>query len=201
MTELHIGVLGIQGACSRHAEILSSAGVPAVMVKYREQLREIDGLIIPGGESTTMTKMMDFRIGYDDIREYGKDHPIFGTCAGLIMLGRGCNDPRVRQLGFLDAGNLRNAYGSQKESFIEEISLTFDPDKSFHAVFIRAPQIESTGKSVRVLARYEHKPVLIESGIHLGASFHPELTADTRIHRYFIQKVKEIKNEKTTRRT
>ncbi len=199
MSDLRIGVLGIQGAYARHAEMLSSAGVAAEIIKYREQLSGITGLVIPGGESTTLTRMMGFRIDYEDILNFAAAFPVFGTCAGLILLGTGCKDPRIRQLGFLDAVVTRNAYGSQKESFTEEITLAFDPGKHFHAIFIRAPKILSTGRSVRVLAAYGNQPVLIESGMHLGASFHPELTQDSRIHRYFIQKVKEINDGKTRR--
>jgi len=199
MTAPHIGVLGIQGAYAKHAEALSRAGAQASVIRYRGQLEQIDGLVIPGGESTTMTKMMGFRIDYADIRDFAEEHPVFGTCAGLILLGRGSHDPRVRQFAFLDAEVSRNAYGSQKESFAEELRLSFDPEKPFHAVFIRAPLIRSAGPSVRVLARYDNKPVLVESGPYLGATFHPELTPDDRIHRYFMQKVKEFNNGKTQR--
>lgn len=194
MTKFRIGILGIQGAYARHADILSLAGAVPEIVKYGKQLEHLDGLIIPGGESSTMTKMMGFRIAYDDILQFGKSKPIFGTCAGLILLGKGISDPRVHQLELIDASISRNAYGSQKDSFVDDITLRFDIEKLYHAVFIRAPQIVSVGDSIRVLAKCDNIPVLVESGLHLSTSFHPELTEDTRIHQYFIQKVKEIKN-------
>ncbi len=192
MSEIKIGILGIQGAYEKHAQAVLSAGAHAEIIKYREQLDQIDGLILPGGESTTMSKMMGFRIGYDDIRAFALKKPVFGTCAGLIFLGKDANDPRVHQLKLLDVSVSRNAYGSQKDSFVDNIKLVFDPDVPFHAVFIRAPQIEKFGNDICVLASCDDTPVLIESHLYLGASFHPELTPDPRIHKYFVQKIKEI---------
>ncbi|MCK4813367.1 MAG: pyridoxal 5'-phosphate synthase glutaminase subunit PdxT [Candidatus Marinimicrobia bacterium] len=193
---MRIGVLGIQGAYTRHVDILSLVGAVPVIVKYVEQLEDLDGLIIPGGESSTMTKVMGFRIAYDDILQFGKSKPIFGTCAGLILLGKGISDSRIHQLELIDVCVSRNAYGSQKDSFVDDITLHFDIEKPYHAVFIRAPQIVSVGDSIRVLAEHDNIPVLVESRLHLGASFHPELTKDMRIHRYFIQKIMEVKNGK-----
>lgn len=192
---VNIGVLGIQGAFSRHAEVLSHCDASVDIIKYSEQLSGIDGLVIPGGESTTMSRMMGFRIDYKDILAFGKEKPVFGTCAGLILLGKGIQDPRVRQLSLMDAEIERNAYGSQKESFIDDITLSFDPDKAFPAVFIRAPRIRKCIPQ-QVLACLGNEAVLIENELHLGATFHPELSGDDRIHRYFIQKIKEIKNGK-----
>ena len=201
MSELNIGVLGIQGAYEKHAFSLTLTGAKAVIIKYREQLDQIDGLILPGGESTTMSKMMGFRIGYDDILEFARKKPVFGTCAGLILLGKGVNDSRVHQLELMDVTVARNAYGSQKDSFVDDLILKFDPDNPFHAVFIRAPQIEKTGKDIRILATCDNTPVLIESELYLGASFHPELTPDPRIHEYFINKTREVKNGKRRTQT
>ncbi len=198
MTKPRIGVLGIQGAYARHAEMIVLAGGESEIVKYREQLDGLDGLIIPGGESTTMTKVLGFRITHDDILAFAQHKPVFGTCAGLILIGGGVTDPRVRQLGLIDVNISRNAYGSQKDSFVSDISLEFDRGVPFHAVFIRAPLVLSVGGNVTVLSVHENAPVLIGSGMHLGATFHPELTHDTRIHRYFIQTVKEVKDGKTT---
>ncbi|MCF7831945.1 MAG: pyridoxal 5'-phosphate synthase glutaminase subunit PdxT [Candidatus Marinimicrobia bacterium] len=189
---MNIGVLGIQGAYEKHALSVSLAGAKAEIIKYREQLTHIDGLILPGGESTTMTKMMGFRIGYEDILAFAKKRPVFGTCAGLILLGKGIEDNRVHQFELMDVSVTRNAYGSQKDSFVDNLNLEFDPGNPFHAVFIRAPRIENIGKDIRVLARCEDMPVLVESDLYLGASFHPELTPDPRIHKYFIQKIMEV---------
>lgn len=192
MADLTIGILGIQGAFEKHAHAISSAGAKALIIKYREQLTSIDGLILPGGESTTISKMMGFRISYDDILAYGEKKPVFGTCAGLILMGKGIDDPRVHQLKIMNVEVSRNAYGSQKDSFVDDLSLDFDTNRTFHAVFIRAPQIEKIGPDIRVLSYCENMPVLIESDLHLGASFHPELTPDPRIHEYFIQKIKGV---------
>jgi len=199
MSKLRIGVLGIQGAYEKHARAVELSGAKAEIIKYREQLDHIDGLILPGGESTTMTKLMGFRISYDNILNFAKKKPVFGTCAGLILLGKGIDDPRVKQFGILDVSVSRNAYGSQKDSFVDNIELAFDPGKAFHAVFIRAPRIEKTAQEIKVLAQCNGEAVLVESGQYLGATFHPELTDDARIHRYFVQKIMEVKHgEKKT---
>lgn len=199
MSQVKIGVLGIQGAYEKHARALERSGAKSEIIKYREQLDHIDGLILPGGESTTMTKVMGFRIAYDDILAFAKKKPVFGTCAGLILLGKGIDDPRVKQFGILDTEVSRNAYGSQKDSFVDNIELSFDPGTPFHAVFIRAPKINKIANGVRVLAECQGEPVLVESGPYLGATFHPELTDDPRIHTYFVQKIMEVKNgEKST---
>ena len=174
--------------------MLEYSGAKSEIIKYREQLEHIDGLILPGGESTTMTKLMGFRIAYDDLLSFAKKKPVFGTCAGLILLGKGIDDPRVKQFGILDADISRNAYGSQKDSFVDNIDLSFDPNHPYHAVFIRAPKIEKIRGDIKILAECQGKPVLIESGLYLGATFHPELTDDPRIHTYFVQKIKEMKN-------
>jgi len=194
MSQIIVGILGIQGAYEKHARAIELSGAKSEIIKYREQLDRIDGLILPGGESTTMTKMMGFRIAYDDILAFVKKKPVFGTCAGLILLGKGINDPRVKQFEILDAVVSRNAYGSQKDSFVDNIELTFDADRTFHAVFIRAPRIEKIGEDVDVLASCDGEPVLIESGHYLAATFHPELTDDPRIHKYFAQKIMEVKH-------
>ena len=192
ISDLTIGVLGIQGAYEKHAKAIELAGARSEIIKYREQLEHIQGLILPGGESTTMTKVMGYKISYDDIVNFAKDKPLFGTCAGLILLGKGVEDPRVKQLKLMDVDVSRNAYGSQKDSFVDELSLNFDENNDFHAVFIRAPQINKIGSDIKVLAECDGKPVLIESDKHLAATFHPELTPDSRIHRYFIQKIMEV---------
>ncbi|MEA1985857.1 MAG: pyridoxal 5'-phosphate synthase glutaminase subunit PdxT [Candidatus Marinimicrobia bacterium] len=185
-----IGILGIQGAYLKHQEVLESLSVKNIIVKYSKQLDEIDGLIIPGGETTAFTKQMNGEITFKNLKRFAKENPTFGTCAGLITQGVGINDKRVLQLEVLDATIERNAYGTQIESFIDEIDLNFDSDgKPFQAIFIRAPKIIKVGKDVKILANLNNKPVLIENELHLGASFHPELTDDFRIHKYFIEKV------------
>lgn len=191
-TNIKVGVLGIQGAYLKHAAMIKSLGADAVIVKYADQLQDIQGLILPGGESTTITKVMGYRLDFDDILSFGKKNPIFGTCAGLIFLGNHASDPRVRQFNLLNVSVERNAYGSQIDSFTDDIELSFSPENPFHAVYIRAPRIQSVAEDVKVLATQNSQPVLVENELHLGATFHPELTNDPRVHQYFLNKINEV---------
>ncbi|MDD3807071.1 MAG: pyridoxal 5'-phosphate synthase glutaminase subunit PdxT [Candidatus Marinimicrobia bacterium] len=180
-----IGVLAIQGAFCKHLDILHSLHVKAIPVKYAKDLESLDGLIIPGGESTVITRQLGFRLSWEDIYHFAQEKAVFGTCAGLILMGKGCSDPRVRQLGLMNAIIERNAYGSQIESFTEDVTLSFDT-YPFHAVFIRAPKILKIGKDVEIIASFQGEAVMIQQGHLLGAAFHPELTNDTRVHEYFM---------------
>jgi pyridoxal 5'-phosphate synthase pdxT subunit len=183
---IKIGVLGIQGAFQKHETVLKSLDTKPVIVKYANDLETLDGLIIPGGESTVITRQLGFRLTWEDLYAFAQKKAVFGTCAGLIILGKGCSDPRVRQLGLLDAVIERNAYGSQIESFTENVTLSFD-QHPFHAVFIRAPKIMKTGKRVNIIASFQGEAVMIRQDKLLGAAFHPELTDDNRVHEYFIR--------------
>lgn len=188
---LIIGILGIQGAYLKHKEILGSLSVKNVVVKYSHQLNDINGLIIPGGETTAFTKQMNYEITFENLQKFANVKPTFGTCAGIITQGEGINNKKILQLKVLNANIERNAYGSQIDSFIEDIDLIFDDsNKPFQAIFIRAPKITNIGNDIKVLATLKNNPVLIENKLHLGATFHPELTDDFRIHKYFIDKVK-----------
>ena len=188
---LTIGILGIQGAYFKHKGILESLSVKSVIVKYSQQLNDIDGLIIPGGETTAFSKQLDHEITFDNLQKFAKTKHTFGTCAGIIVQGKGINNKKVLQLEVLNVTIERNAYGSQIESFIDDIDLKFDDSKKpFQAIFIRAPKIIQVGNDIKVLATLNGKPVLVENKLHLGATFHPELTDDFRIHKYFIEKVK-----------
>jgi len=186
---LKIGILGIQGAYAAHAAILRKLQLQAVTVLYPEDLEQIEALIIPGGESTVLTKFFGFRLHYEDIRAFAERKPVFGTCAGLILMGHGVEDTRVRQLNILDVSVIRNAYGRQTESFETEVTGSLNPP--FQAVFIRAPRIRSVGPDIRVLASLEGQPVWVENDKHMACAFHPELTGDTRIHAYFIEKIRK----------
>ncbi|MGC9513372.1 MAG: pyridoxal 5'-phosphate synthase glutaminase subunit PdxT [Fidelibacterota bacterium] len=183
---LQIGVLAIQGAFYKHAETLKALQTQPVIVKYAADLAHLDGLIIPGGESTVITRQLGYRLAWEDLYAFAREKAVFGTCAGLIMLGRGCTDPRVRQLGLLDAVIERNAYGSQIESFTEDVTLSFD-EHPFHAVFIRAPKILKVGKEAEIVATFRGEAVMVRQKQLLGAAFHPELTDDVRVHDYFIR--------------
>jgi pyridoxal 5'-phosphate synthase pdxT subunit len=189
-----VGVLSLQGDFAAHGAALERAGAEAVYVRERAQLGPIDGLIIPGGESTTMLKLLRYEGLFDDLAEFGRRKPMFGTCAGAILMAREVSNPSQESLGLIDIAVQRNAYGRQIDSRVVEI----DTDETFQqrtapgkleAVFIRAPVIRGINGSVKVLARYAGDPVLIEQGPHLVATFHPELTADGRVHAYFLQKL------------
>src|SRR5260370_423195 len=181
-----IGVLAIQGDYAAHAEALTDAGAEPVEIRNPGELDGLDGLILPGGESTTMLKFLE-RLGFfDTLKEYASTHPVFGTCAGAILLAREVRHPAQRSLGVLDAIVERNAYGRQIDSTIltEPTSL---PGEPLEMVFIRAPRIAETGPSVEVLARRDGFPVLVRQGKLMAATFHPELSSDRRVHQLFVQ--------------
>ena len=176
-----IGVLALQGAFREHARALRQAGAEVVEVRLPEQLEGLDGLVIPGGESTTITKLAA-EYGIDEaIRAFGR--PIFGTCAGMILLDR-------THLGLVDVQVARNAYGRQVASFEADLTIAGE-DEPFRGVFIRAPRVRDVGPDVEVLAEHDGEPVLLRHGAILVAAFHPELTDDTRIHERFLELVTE----------
>ena len=182
-----IGILAVQGDYSAHAAMLERIGVAHSLVRWPRDLESLDGVILPGGESTTMLKFLAEE-GLDRaLIEFAADgRAIFGTCAGAILLAREVKNPPQQSLNLLDAVVLRNAYGRQLASEIrrEPTSLRSDP---LEMVFIRAPIIESVGPNVEVLARSAGQPVLVRQGAILAATFHPELTADTAVHELFVR--------------
>jgi len=189
-----VGVLSLQGDFAAHGAAVERAGGEPVYVRDREQLADIDGLIIPGGESTTMLKLLNYEGLLEPLAEFGRHKPVFGTCAGAILMASEVSNPEQKGLGLVDIGVERNAYGRQLDSRVTEI----EPDPDFElrtapgkleAVFIRAPIIRRTGKNAKVLASYKGDPVLVESGRHLVATFHPELTSDARVHSLFLEKL------------
>lgn len=194
--ELTIGVLALQGAFSKHLTMLSSLGVKSIPIRKPEELEKCDGLLIPGGESTTILRQMQF-IGFlTALQNFGKHKPIFGTCAGLILLSKEIINDSMKPFGFLDIKVERNAFGTQVESFISEIPIDIDesvPKQLFKAVFIRAPRIRSCSSKVKILAKIDGEAALVEQGNILGAIFHPELTEDSTIHLHFINMVKKCR--------
>ena len=181
-----IGVLGLQGAYAKHLAILQQLDVQAVDVRKPEDLEECHGLIIPGGESTTMTKLINEIEMHDALLKFSVDRPVFGTCAGMILMAAKVDDGRVKTLNLLDIEVERNAYGRQIDSFIDELDVTTNGQAfSMRGVFIRAPRIKKMGDGVEVLASVNGEPVLVQEGHHIAAAFHPELTGETRIHNYF----------------
>lgn len=184
---MRIGVLALQGDFALHAKALARCGAEAVEVRKPAELADCDGLIIPGGESTTLLKLMDewgFVPAIEKFHAEGK--PIFGTCAGLIVLAREVENPRQFSLGLIDVTVERNAYGRQRESFEASGAASLDGSPvPLEMVFIRAPRIRRVGPGVEPLAEHRGEPVLARQGAVLVATFHPELTEDTAVHRYF----------------
>ena len=181
-----IGVLGLQGAYAKHLAVLQQLDVQAVDVRKPGDLEECHGLIIPGGESTTMTKLINEIDMHDALLKFSVDRPVFGTCAGMILMAAKVDDGRVKTLNLLDIEVERNAYGRQVDSFIDELDVTTNGQAfSMRGVFIRAPRIKNMGDGVEVLASVNGEPVLVQEGHHMAAAFHPELTGETRIHNYF----------------
>ncbi len=192
----NIGVLALQGDFEAHVKALDRAGASPSEVRTAEQLRSVDGLVIPGGESTTMLKLLREEGLFEELRSFGAEKPIFGTCAGAILLAQDVSNPPQESLSLMDIGVERNAYGRQVDSRIVHLDPE-DPsrlaDSDIEAVFIRAPIIRRVGAEAKVLARYRQDPVLVEQGRHMVATFHPELTADSRIHKLFLDKVADRK--------
>jgi len=178
---LKIGVLAVQGNFREHAAMLRRLGAEPVEVRKPEQLDDLDGLVIPGGESTAIARLVRLYGLEEAIR--GFERPLFGTCAGMILLDR-------RHLGLLDLEVSRNAYGRQVASFEADLALAGD-EEPLRGVFIRAPRVAEVGPEVEVLAELDGEPVLLREGRVLVAAFHPELTADTRVHERFLDLVRE----------
>lgn len=188
---MKVGVLALQGAVAEHIRSLEAAGAEAVAVKRVEQLEELNGLVIPGGESTTIGKLMRKYGFMEAIREFSKQgKPLFGTCAGLIVLAERIEGQEEAHLQLMDMTVARNAFGRQRESFETDLEVK-GIDEPIRAVFIRAPLIKSVGAGVEVLSTYKDEIVTARQGTLLAASYHPELTDDYRLHAYFLDMVKE----------
>ena len=181
---MKIGVLAVQGNFREHVAMLRELGAEVVEVRLPEQLDGLDGLIIPGGESTAITRLMRLYGLEEAIRSFAE--PVFGTCAGMILLDRA-------HLGLVDVEVERNGYGRQVASFEADLALAGDPEP-LRGVFIRAPRVTDAGPDVEVLASHEGDPVLLRQGRFMVASFHPELTGDTRVHERFLELIREEAN-------
>ncbi len=189
-----VGVLALQGDFAAHASALERAGAKPELVRERAQFEEIDGLVIPGGESTTMLKLLHYDGLMEPLKEFCARKPVFGTCAGAILLARHVLNPAQESLAVMDMEVERNAYGRQLDSRVARI----EPEADFEtrtapgeleAVFIRAPRILRVGSRAKVLATYEGSPVLVEQDRYLAATFHPELSDDQRVHELFLSKL------------
>lgn len=186
-----IGVLALQGDFEAHEKALGSAGAEAVPVRSEAELETVDGLVIPGGESTTMLKLLRYENLFEPLREWGKRKPIFGTCAGAILIASEVSSPEQESLELVDMGIQRNAYGRQLDSRVVRIPWSNGHEGELEAVFIRAPIIRRVGESGKVMASYQGDPVLVDFGQHLVATFHPELTKDSTVHKIFIDRVEK----------
>ncbi len=193
---MRIGVLALQGAFIEHTAVLKKLGVEAVEVRLPGELKGLDGLIIPGGESTSISKLMlDYNL-VSEIRNLAESGlPIFGTCAGMILLAKEISDSDVEPLGLMDITVRRNAFGRQKDSFETELAIPALGEKPFPCVFIRAPIIERANSNVEILAKLDNgTSVATRQGRLLASAFHPELTDDLRFHQYFLDIVAEGAN-------
>jgi 5'-phosphate synthase pdxT subunit len=189
-----VGVLALQGDFEAHSRALARVGAQPVLARSASDLDGLDGLVIPGGESTTMLKLLNAEDMIRPLVEFGQKRPIFGTCAGAILLASEVTHPAQQSLGLVDLTVERNAYGRQIDSRVAQVT----PEPGFaqrtkpgdlEAVFIRAPIIRRVGASTKVLAAYHGDPVLVEQGRHLLATFHPELGSDSRVHELFLSKL------------
>ncbi|NOX36803.1 MAG: pyridoxal 5'-phosphate synthase glutaminase subunit PdxT [Calditrichaeota bacterium] len=190
---MKFGILALQGDFALHQKALQRVGIETQLVRKPEHLTGLMGLIMPGGESTTFVKLLK-EIGlFDAIREFAKNHVIFGTCAGLITLARKIVNYDLETLNLIDIVVERNAYGRQIDSFVDTVRVSINHTDTFEGVFIRAPKIIEIGQGVTALGYHQNDVVMAENDRILVATFHPELTDDLRIHEYFIQKARELK--------
>ncbi len=192
VSTIQVGVLALQGAFRAHEEALSTLGIESRQVRTPAQLAEVDALVMPGGESTTMSKLLESSGLFEPLAErIGDGMPVFGTCAGMILLATAVLDgrPDQRSFGAIDIAVRRNGYGRQIDSFETDIDVA-GLDEPFHAVFIRAPKVESVGAGVEVLATHDGVPVVARHDNVFVASFHPELTGDARLHAEFVRSIR-----------
>jgi 5'-phosphate synthase pdxT subunit len=186
---MKIGVLALQGDFDAHRKRLEELGAEVVLVRKPEQLDEIDGLVIPGGESSTFLKLLG-EAGFEKLKQFVRVKPTFGTCAGAILLAKEVENPEQPGLGVLDIRIRRNAYGRQLDSSIREGKFRGEPAEM---VFIRAPKIERVGPGVEVIATEGKDPVAVRQGMVMAATFHPELSEDKRVHRSFLDLVRKTR--------
>lgn len=184
-----IGILALQGDFEAHRKAIEQAGGEPVEVRSPADLAALDALIIPGGESTTILKLLREESLFEPLQQFGAQKPVFGTCAGAILLATEVLNPPQDSLGLIDMSVERNAYGRQIDSRIEQIEFEGEPAE---AVFIRAPAIRRVGPAAKVLATYLNAPVVVEQGLHMIATFHPELGRDNRFHKRLIEKARNV---------
>jgi len=197
-TAPRIGVLAIQGDYEAHGMALEEVGAQPSLVKTPEQLDGLDGLVMPGGESTTMLKFLERGGFFEALKDFANQKPVFGTCAGAILLAKDVRNPHQASLGVLDIAVERNAYGRQTDSAILELETSLPEWQELgplETVFIRAPRIISVGPDVQVLVERGGFPVLVREGKNMAATFHPELSADRRVHKLFVDAVESWRSD------
>jgi 5'-phosphate synthase pdxT subunit len=183
-----IGVLALQGDFEKHHQLLAELGLESISVRTQDCLERVEGLVIPGGESTTLSILMESDNFVSSIQSFGKTYPILGTCAGLIMMAKSVLDQRINPLGLLDIQVNRNAYGRQIQSSTELIQMHWkDTIHAIPATMIRAPKIEKVGDDVKILAEWNGAPVAVMEGHHIGINFHPELNKVSLFHEILFQ--------------
>lgn len=198
MKKICIGVLALQGGFAKHLEMLTSLSVQVQQVRHPKDLILCQGLIIPGGESTVMQRQLHLSKLREPLIDFAKKNPLFGTCAGLILMSQSVQNSSLQPLGLLDVSVERNAFGRQAHSFKGFISLHLSDESSscfFPALFIRAPRLKIKSSAVQILGTWQDEAVLVRQKHLLGSSFHPELTKDSSIHRYFVDMVKKFKEK------
>jgi len=194
---MKIGILALQGDFNKHGLILEQLDLEPALVRYPSDLNHVGGLIIPGGESTTMTKLMDRAGFYEHITSFANTNPVLGTCAGLIMMSYQAKDRRIKTLGLLDVDVERNASGRQIHSLCESLKVNINgKPQPIDATFIRAPKIIRYGPDINVLATFNGFPCAVQSGLHLGLSFHPELNGITIFHEFAFIKLAALIEER-----
>ncbi len=186
---LHIGILALQGNVIAHASHLQALGARVHEIRRPGQLNDLDGLILPGGESTTMLHFLQQDGFWAELQHFASHKPCFGTCAGAILLAREVQNPAQISLGALDITIERNAWGSQRESRIRSIALA-DDIHTLEAVYIRAPRIIRTGSAVEIMAMDQNDPIWVRQGLSMATTFHPELTADLQVHAEFLRGIR-----------
>lgn len=194
MSKKKIGVLALQGDFHKHIEMLNAIGAIGHEIRTSEELHRCEGLIIPGGESTTMFRLLKESTLGNSIQKFAETKPVYGTCAGLILIaGNLVDEGRVIPMKLIDIDVARNAFGRQVDSFSTDVELKLGKKrKNFEAIFIRAPRIQRAGEDVEVLAKWDEEPILVRQGNILGSTFHPELTQDGAVHQYFLEMISEI---------
>ena len=186
-----IGILALQGGFALHQNKFSHLGISTRLVVCPETLAEISGVVIPGGESSVMLKNATPEL-WNQLCVFSKKHPVWGVCAGSILLARAVENPVQPGLGIMDMVVRRNAYGSQNESFISKIKFSLNHEFESECIFIRAPQIIEVGKAVNVLAKFDGEPIMVEQHHHIATTFHPELSDTMEFHEYFIEKIRQV---------